>query len=112
MKQSQMSIEEIRQYCIDNGLNFFDYITKQQDTSAIEKKERKSVKVKKVVDSLNRKNEYRQNIAFIYQVDAEGEPKRQESEVDEVKWFPKDALPKAKDFAFDHWEIVQDFLKI
>ena len=70
----------------------------------------KSVKFIKFIDNPDRKNEDRQNIVFIYEVEAEGEPKPQESEVDEVKWFPINSLPKEEDFAFDHFEIIQSFL--
>ncbi len=70
----------------------------------------KSIKFIKINDNPDRKNEDRQNIAIIYEIQAEGEPKRQESEVDEAKWFPLDALPNEADFAFDHFEIIKDFL--
>lgn len=71
----------------------------------------KSVKLFKVIDDPNRKNEDRQNIAFVYQIEAEGEVKVQESEVEEANWFDFDKLPKEVDFAFDHFEIIQSYLK-
>lgn len=70
----------------------------------------KSAKFIKVNDNPRRKNEDRQNIAMIYEIEAEGEPKRQESEVEEVRWFPQNALPKEDDFAFDHWQIIREYL--
>ncbi len=70
-----------------------------------------STKLFKVNDNPNRRNEDRQNIAFVYVIKAEGDLKAQESEVDDIKWFDTSDLPKEEDFAFDHLEIIHDFLK-
>ncbi|KKR77965.1 MAG: ADP-ribose diphosphatase [Candidatus Curtissbacteria bacterium GW2011_GWA1_40_9] len=71
----------------------------------------KSVKLFKIIDNPNRKNENRQNIAFVYQIEFEGEVKVQESEVAEARWFDFDKLPDEADFAFDHFEIIREFYK-
>jgi 8-oxo-dGTP diphosphatase len=68
------------------------------------------VKLLRVNDNPKRKNEDRQNIAFVYIVGAKGKPKGQEGEVDDVKWFDIKDLPPEKDFAFDHYEEIQNFI--
>lgn len=70
----------------------------------------KIIKLFKIVDNPNRRNEDRQNVCFIYIISVTGDPKPQQSEVSEVKWVDLDRLPKEEDFAFDHLEIIQDFL--
>ena len=70
----------------------------------------KPIKLFKVIDNPNRRNEERQGVCFIYAVSVTGDPKPQQSEVSEVKWFDLDKLPKVKDFAFDHLEIINSFL--
>lgn len=72
--------------------------------------EGKITKLFKIIDSPKRKNEDRQNVAFIYEVKAEGELKFNKEEVSEAKWFDVSNLPKEQDFAFDHYKIIQDFL--
>ena len=70
----------------------------------------KIVKLFKIIDNPARKNEDRQNVAFIYIVKASGKIKFDQEEVTEANWFPVNSLPKAEDFAFDHLEIIKDFL--
>lgn len=71
----------------------------------------KKLKLFKIIDNPDRKNEDRQNVAFVYEVEAEGKIKFDPREVTEVKWFKTDKLPAEKDFAFDHFEIIKEFLK-
>ncbi len=70
----------------------------------------KIIKLFKIIDYPTRKNEDRQNISFIYQIEASGEIKVDPVEVAGAKWFDVNNLPEGKDFAFDHFEIIQDFL--
>lgn len=72
----------------------------------------KVIKLLRVNDNPNRKNEDRQNIAFVYKIKASGIPKGQDGEVEDIRWFDLDKLPKVKDFAFDHYEEIQRYLKI
>lgn len=71
----------------------------------------KSVKLFKVIDDPARKNEDRQNVVFIYEVEAAGEIDFDREEISEAKWFDINKLPKEQDFAFDHFEIITEFLK-
>ena len=70
----------------------------------------KIVKLFKIIDNPKRKNEDRQNVAFVYQIKALGEIKVDPEEVSEAKWFEISQLPKEKDFAFDHFEIIHQYL--
>lgn len=70
----------------------------------------KVVKLFKIIDDPSRKNEDRQNVAFVYIVDASGEIKFDPKEVSEAKWFDINQLPKEADFAFDHFEIIKEYL--
>ena len=70
----------------------------------------KIVKLFKIIDNPKRKNEDRQNVTFIYHIKASGKIKVDPKEVTEAKWFDINILPKQEDFAFDHFEIIQEFL--
>lgn len=64
-----------------------------------------------IIDIPNRKNEERQNIAFVYICEPgeqEGEP---DNESTEQKWFDLNALPNEEEIAFDHFEIINLYLK-
>lgn len=70
----------------------------------------KSPKLLKVIDNPNRKNEDRQNVTFVYQIETSGKINVDPKEVTEARWFDINNLPKEEDFAFDHFEIIQDSL--
>jgi len=70
----------------------------------------KPIELFKIIDNPIRRNEERQNVCFIYVVEVSGEPKPQESEVAEIKWVDVAKLPKEEDFAFDHLEIIKEYL--
>ena len=42
----------------------------------------------------------------------EGEMKRQECEVTELKWFSRDALPPREEWLANIWEELQDCLRL
>lgn len=71
----------------------------------------KITKLIKVLDDPNRRNEDRQNVSFIYLVEVGDKIGQPDDEVDSVHWFPLNQLPKASDFAFDHFEILESYLK-
>ncbi len=64
-----------------------------------------------IIDNPNRPQEDRQNVAFIYIVKPLGQTGEADSESTEVKWFSLDALPLEKDFAFDHYQTIQEYKK-
>ena len=70
----------------------------------------KIVRLVTITDNPRRKNEDRQNVAFVYQIKASGKTNVDPEEVSETKWFDIKNLPKQQDFAFDHFEIINNFM--
>lgn len=64
-----------------------------------------------IIDNPNRPQEDRQNVAFIYIVKPLGQTGEADSESTEVKWFSLDDLPSENDFAFDHYQTIQEYKK-
>ncbi len=73
--------------------------------------ESKSVKLVKIIDEPNRKGEDRQNVEFSFVVEPGEKVAEPDDESSAVKWFDLGNLPDEKDFAFDHYDIVQLYLK-
>lgn len=73
----------------------------------------KIIKFLQMADSPARKGDdlNRQNIAMIYLIEVGEKEGNTDSETAEIKWFPLDQLPSEKEFAFDHFEIIQNYLK-
>lgn len=71
----------------------------------------KNIKLLKIVDDPNRPNEDRQNVAFIYTCEAVKKHGEADWESDEVKWFKLNDLPKKEEFAFDHFEDIEYYLR-
>lgn len=71
----------------------------------------KIVKLIKVLDDPNRKNEDRQNVSFIYLIEVGDKIGMSDGEVNSIHWFPLDSLPKEEEFAFDHYQILNSYLK-
>jgi len=65
----------------------------------------------KIIDNPNRPKEDRQNIAFIYVAKVKGGEKVLNSEVSEISWFNLNQLPDRDQFAFDHYETIQLYIK-
>lgn len=65
----------------------------------------------RVIDNPNRPQEDRQNIAFIYIAKIKGGEKMLNNEVSEINWFNLTGLPNKDQFAFDHYEIIQLYIK-
>lgn len=64
-----------------------------------------------ILDSPNRPQEDRQNVAFVYIVKPLEQTGKGDSESTEVEWFSLDDLPPEKDFAFDHFQTIQEYKK-
>jgi mutator protein MutT len=71
--------------------------------------EGKIIKLFKIVDDPDR-NEDRQNVAFVYLVEAMEKTGEGDWESTEVAWFDLDKLPAPEKFAFDHYSIIQSYL--
>lgn len=69
----------------------------------------KIVKFLRYLDDPNKTE--RQTITFIFLVSPIKKVGKSDTEVSEVLWFSLDKLPKKEEFAFDHLEIIQEYLK-
>jgi 8-oxo-dGTP diphosphatase len=65
----------------------------------------------RIADNPERAQEDRQNIGFFYIASAKGGEKALNSEVSEISWFKLDQLPSKDQFAFDHYETIQLYIK-
>jgi len=71
----------------------------------------KITKLIKVLDDPNRINEDRQNVSFIYLVEVGEKTGKHDDEIDSVHWFELTGLPPKEYFAFDHYYILESYLK-
>jgi 8-oxo-dGTP diphosphatase len=62
-------------------------------------------------DNPKRPKEDRQNVDFIFITEIISGSKKLNKEVNEIKWFVKEDLPKEEDFAFDHRAIILHYFK-
>lgn len=59
----------------------------------------------------NRPKEDRQSVDLVFSAKIISKAGTNDHEISEVKWFAPDELPEESEFAFDHWENVQMYLK-
>lgn len=64
-----------------------------------------------VVDNPNRRGEDRQNVSFVYIVQAGELTGTRDSESSEVRWFRFNDLPQPEEFAFDHFDTISTYLQ-
>ncbi|MFH0942870.1 MAG: NUDIX hydrolase [Candidatus Beckwithbacteria bacterium] len=69
----------------------------------------KVIKLFIINDNPNRRHEDRQNISLIYLLKPIKKLKSHDGEVSQTKWFDLNKLLPAKDFAFDHLEIIRQY---
>jgi 8-oxo-dGTP diphosphatase len=63
-----------------------------------------------IIDIPNRKNEDRQNIAFVYICEVGEKEGLADSESTKQEWFDLGNLPKEEEIAFDHYQVINLFL--
>lgn len=64
-----------------------------------------------IIDNPKRKGEDRQNIAFVYICQAGEKTGEADWESTAQEWFDLDNLPKEEEIAFDHYQIIDLYLK-
>lgn len=64
-----------------------------------------------VIDNPRRQGEDRQNISFVFIAAPQNKITSHDHEVTEIKWFNLDQLPPAEEIAFDHYQIINLYLK-
>jgi len=65
------------------------------------------VKLFRINTRPDRKGEDRQNVTFVFLINACGEGGKSDWEVDEIKWFALDEIPGENEVAFDHYENIK-----
>jgi 8-oxo-dGTP diphosphatase len=65
----------------------------------------------RIADNPDRSQEDRQNIGFFYIAKLKGGNDRLNSEVSEISWFKLNQLPSKDQFAFDHYDTIQLYIK-
>ncbi len=65
----------------------------------------------RIADNPDRPAEDRQNVSFVYVAEVIGKSGEKDWESTEVTWFDLDKLPLKEDFAFDHYEDIQLYLR-
>lgn len=63
-----------------------------------------------ILDQLDRAGDDRQNVSFVYIVNVIHQVGQHDAESSAVQWFPLDALPQPEDMAFDHFDIIWEYL--
>ncbi|MBU2632652.1 NUDIX hydrolase [Patescibacteria group bacterium] len=64
----------------------------------------------KINDNPNRPKEDRQNVDFLYIVKILGGQEKISPETSNIEWFNKETLPAEEEFAFDHRNIILEYL--
>lgn len=65
----------------------------------------------RIADNPDRPKEDRQNISFVYTAKALNKVGERDWESSQIKWFDLNNLPPKGEFAFDHYENIQLYLK-
>ena len=71
----------------------------------------KDLKLLRIIDNPNRPNEDRQNIAFVYVCRVVRKTGEADQESTEQRWFKLSKLPTKEEFAFDHLQDIEFYLK-
>ena len=71
----------------------------------------KVISLFKITDKPNRKGEDRQNVNFTYLIRITKKVSSPDSEVESVQWFELNKIPDEREFAFDHYETVELYVR-
>jgi 8-oxo-dGTP diphosphatase len=71
----------------------------------------KGITLLTIRDNPDRPHEDRQNIAFVYFCMAVKKVGKSDNESSDIKWFDLNNLPSKEDFAFDHLESINIYLR-
>lgn len=114
VKRAPSLLQEANKWTIPGGfLEFGETISQGTLRETLEETgyKAKIITLFRINDNPDRKGEDRQNIDFIFLVKAIKKISEPDHETSEIKWFSPDELPQEKDFAFDHFENIQLYLK-
>lgn len=114
VKRSPQAIRQGDKWCLPGG--FLDPNETTKECALREFTEEtgfsgKTISLFFINDNPYRKNEVLQMVDLIYLIKPGKKIQDHDAEQTEVKWFPLDDLPSEKDFAFDHFDVIQLFKK-
>ncbi|MCU0679402.1 MAG: NUDIX hydrolase [Planctomycetes bacterium] len=94
---------------LDRGENIFEGISREvkEETGH----DALGIELFKIVSHPGRKGEDRQNVDFVFIVKTIEAAGKTDWEVKELKWFYLEDLPPVEEFAFDHYEHIETYLK-
>jgi len=101
-------------WCLPGGFLQLDETTKECALREFTEETGYSGKVPSLFlinDNPHRKNEIWQIVDFVYLIKPGRKVQEPDGEQTEVKWFWLNKLPAEKDFAFDHFDVIQLFKK-
>ena len=73
--------------------------------------EGKIISLFRIIGDPYRRGEDRQNVDFVFLIEAGEQVSEPDDESSAVEWFDLDNLPAKEKFAFDHFETIQLYLK-
>ena len=117
VKRAAHLINNPNKYAFPGGFMNRDENTKEAVVREVEEESGfkfKIISLFKITDKPDRKGEDKQNVNFTFLMKPISEAGKHDDETSEIRWFDLDNLPKVKEFAFDHFEVVNlylDYLK-
>lgn len=69
------------------------------------------ISIFRINDNPYRIGEDRQNVDFVYLVEVEKKVGKPNQEIGNIRWFKLNKLPDESEFAFDHYETIQLYLR-
>jgi ADP-ribose pyrophosphatase YjhB (NUDIX family) len=114
VKRAAHLIDNPNKYALPGGFMGRDENTKQAVVREVEEEtgfKCKIISLFKITDKPDRKGEDRQNLNFTFLMEPEADTGKHDKETSEIKWLDLNNLPKVEEFAFDHFEVVNLYLK-
>jgi len=111
VKRAPFLLADPGKYCLPGGYLNHEEIISQAVIREVKEEtgyEARIISLFRINDNPERD---RGNVDFIYLVKPIKKIAKHDEEVTEVKWFELSNLPDPKQFAFDHWENIQLYLK-
>lgn len=114
VKRAPNSIREPNKYAIPGGFMDLGETTEQGVRREVLEEtgyQAGDVQFFRFIDNPNRRNTPTQDVDFVYIIKDCKKISEHDDEVTQVEWFPLESLPKQEEIAFDHYEIIQSYLK-
>ncbi len=113
VKRSGKSFREPGKYALPGGFLNRDETLEEGIKREVQEEtgfEVLEAKLYKVIDNPNRKGEDTQDVDFAYIIKLGEKVTDHDQEVSGIHWYDLKSLPEEKQFAFDHFQIISDYL--